>query len=49
MPHLYAMVDPGLWPAASLSVWAHLIALVRDGRAHARDGATLDGAYLPGG
>jgi glyoxylase-like metal-dependent hydrolase (beta-lactamase superfamily II) len=35
VPTLYADVDQRLWPAASLSVWAHLIALVRQGRARA--------------
>lgn len=34
-PILYAAVDPRLWPAASLSVWAHLIALERAGRVRA--------------
>ena len=32
VPILYAAVDPRLWPAASLSVLAHLIKLVADGR-----------------
>ncbi|WP_298126866.1 MBL fold metallo-hydrolase [Brevundimonas sp.] len=49
VPHLYATVDARLWPAASLSVWAHLIALVEAGRAQAGDGATLDGVYSPVG
>lgn len=31
VPVLYAAVDNRLWPAASLSVWAHLKALVRAG------------------
>lgn len=31
VPVLYAAVDKRLWPAASLSVWAHLKALVRAG------------------
>ncbi|NBB63635.1 MBL fold metallo-hydrolase [Pseudomonas sp. ODNR1LW] len=31
VPQLYAAVDPRLWPAASLSVLAHLIKLVEDG------------------
>lgn len=34
-PILYAAVDSRLWPAASLSVWAHLIALERTGRVRA--------------
>jgi glyoxylase-like metal-dependent hydrolase (beta-lactamase superfamily II) len=33
VPALYAAVDPRLWPAASLSVLAHLIKLVEDGAA----------------
>jgi glyoxylase-like metal-dependent hydrolase (beta-lactamase superfamily II) len=37
VPALYAAVDSRLWPAASLSVLAHLIKLVEDGRA-ASDG-----------
>ena len=32
---LYAEVDSRLWPAASLSVWAHLIALAKAGRVQA--------------
>jgi glyoxylase-like metal-dependent hydrolase (beta-lactamase superfamily II) len=32
VPHLYAAIDPKLWPAASLSVLAHLIKLVKEGR-----------------
>lgn len=32
VPILYAAVDPRLWPAASLSVRAHLDKLVRDGQ-----------------
>ena len=39
---LYASVDPGLWPAASLSVWAHLIALEQAGRVRARPGPAID-------
>jgi glyoxylase-like metal-dependent hydrolase (beta-lactamase superfamily II) len=49
VPHLYAAIDARLWPAASLSVWAHLIALVQSGRVRARDGATLEGVYSPVG
>nr|WP_314524415.1 MBL fold metallo-hydrolase [uncultured Brevundimonas sp.] len=37
VPALYAAVDSRLWPAASLSVLAHLIKMVEDGRA-ASDG-----------
>ncbi len=48
VPHLYAAVDRRLWPAASLSVWAHLIAMVADGRAVAAPTAALDAVYAPG-
>ncbi|HEV2081149.1 MAG TPA: MBL fold metallo-hydrolase [Brevundimonas sp.] len=47
VPALYAAVDPRLWPAASLSVWAHLIALERAGRVAATPGPTLDAVYAP--
>lgn len=46
-PVLYAAVDPRLWPAASLSVWAHLVALVRAGRAVAEPEPTLQALYRP--
>lgn len=42
VPNLYAAVDSRLWPAASLSVWAHLIALEAAGRVAARPGPALD-------
>jgi glyoxylase-like metal-dependent hydrolase (beta-lactamase superfamily II) len=42
VPVLYAAVDSRLWPAASLSVWAHLIALERAGIARATPGPTID-------
>jgi glyoxylase-like metal-dependent hydrolase (beta-lactamase superfamily II) len=42
VPVLYAAVDPRLWPAASLSVWAHLIALHRAGAVQATPGPTMD-------
>lgn len=45
VPTLYAAVDPRLWPAASLSVLAHLIALVRAGRAVTDAEATLQAVY----
>lgn len=45
VPVLYAAVDRRLWPAASLSVWAHLIALVRGGRAVADPEATPQALY----
>ncbi|RZJ42428.1 MAG: MBL fold metallo-hydrolase, partial [Brevundimonas sp.] len=47
VPTLYATVDSRLWPAASLSVWAHLIALVEAGRAVAEPEASLQAAYRP--
>ena len=47
VPVLYAAVDRRLWPAASLSVWAHLIALVRQGRVVAEPEATPQAIYRP--
>lgn len=47
VPVLYAAVDQRLWPAASLSVWAHLIALVRRGLAVAEPEPTLQAIYRP--
>jgi len=41
IPILYAVVDKRLWPAASLSVLAHLTKLVREGRASAEPGPGL--------
>lgn len=35
VPELYAQVDPQLWPAAALSVEAHMIKLVAEGRVEA--------------
>ena len=35
VPALYAAVDRRLWPAAGMSVWAHLLHLRRTGRAEA--------------
>lgn len=48
VPILYAGVDPRLWPAASLSIQAHLIKLVREGRARVEGEPTLDAAYASG-
>lgn len=45
VPTLYAAVDSRLWPAASLSVHAHLIKLVREGRVSADPGLTLEARY----
>lgn len=42
VPALYAAVDSRLWPAASLSVWAHLIALEQAGRVCAAPGPAID-------
>ena len=47
VPTLYAAVDPRLWPAASLSVWAHLIALEAAGRVVARPGPAIDADWTP--
>jgi Beta-lactamase associated winged helix domain len=44
VPVLYAAVDPRLWPAASLSVQAHLGKLVREGRVE----ISADGRYVAG-
>lgn len=41
VPALYAGVDERLWPAASLSVLAHLIKLEKEGRVRASPGAEL--------
>ena len=45
VPTLYAAVDSRLWPAASLSVLAHLIKLVREGRVVADPEPTPDARY----
>lgn len=45
VPALYAAVDPRLWPAASLSVLAHLIALVDRGLVAATPQAVLEARY----
>lgn len=45
VPELYAAVDSRLWPAASLSVHAHLIALVHRGRALADPEPTFQALY----
>lgn len=45
VPTLYSAVDHRLWPAASLSVWAHMIKLVKDGRVIAEGQATLAARY----
>lgn len=46
---LYAAVDRRLWPAAALSVWAHLIKLAAEGRVVAEPGPTLGALYGPAG
>lgn len=45
VPVLYAAVDRRLWPAASLSVLAHLILLTRQGRVTAEPEPSLDAVY----
>ena len=45
IPVLYAAVDARLWPAASLSVWAHLIALERAGRVRAAPEPAIDAEW----
>lgn len=45
VPALYAAVDPRLWPAASLSVLAHLIALADRGLVAATPQAALEARY----
>lgn len=47
VPILYAAVDPRLWPAASLSVLAHLEKLVSEGHVVAGPGPALDATYDP--
>lgn len=47
VPILYAAVDPRLWPAASLSVWAHLIALEQAGRVRAHPSTVMDADWFP--
>lgn len=48
VPALYAAVDKRLWPAASLSVLAHLGKLVREGRVVAEPAVALDAIYRRG-
>jgi glyoxylase-like metal-dependent hydrolase (beta-lactamase superfamily II) len=45
VPTLYAAVEPRLWPAAGLSVWAHLIGLERAGRVRAEPGPEIDAVW----
>ncbi len=45
VPTLYAAVDQRLWPAASLSVLAHLIKLASEGRVFADPGPTMTARY----
>lgn len=42
VPTLYAAIEPRLWPAASLSVWAHLIALAARGLVTVTPGPLMD-------
>ena len=48
VPILYAAVDQRLWPAASLSVLAHLIKLVEEGRVRSDRPPALDALYDAG-
>ena len=45
VPNLYAAVDSRLWPAAGLSVWAHLIALENAGKVRARPAPAFDAEW----
>lgn len=45
VPVIYAAVDPGLYPAAARSTFAHLLRLFDQGRAAAVPGPTLDGQW----
>jgi glyoxylase-like metal-dependent hydrolase (beta-lactamase superfamily II) len=45
VPTLYAAVSPTLYPAAAMSVWAHLIKLAREGRALTDGAPELGGLY----
>jgi glyoxylase-like metal-dependent hydrolase (beta-lactamase superfamily II) len=45
VPALYHAVDQRLWPAASLSVLAHLIALEKTGRVRADPAPAMDAAW----
>lgn len=45
VPDLYAAVDQRLWPAASLSVWAHLIALEKAAKVIGRPGPDIDAVW----
>ncbi|CAL1692053.1 Hydroxyacylglutathione hydrolase [Brevundimonas subvibrioides] len=47
VPVLYAAVDQRLWAAAGLSVWAHLIKLVNDGRVVTDGEPTMSATYRP--
>lgn len=45
VPSLYANVDERLWPAASLSLHAHLLKLVKEGRVSADPDPGLTDVY----
>ncbi|MGV9010188.1 MBL fold metallo-hydrolase [Brevundimonas sp.] len=47
VPILYAAVDPRLWPAAGLSVWAHLIALEQAGQVRAHPSPDMNADWFP--
>ena len=45
VPTLYAAVDPRLHPAAAMSVLAHMLLLVKEGRVTCEGLAGLDSEY----
>jgi hypothetical protein len=45
VPRLYASVDQRLWPAAAHSVLAHMIELVKTGRARTDGASGIDSDY----
>jgi glyoxylase-like metal-dependent hydrolase (beta-lactamase superfamily II) len=47
VPRLYAAVDQRLWPAAAHSVLAHMLELVKTGRAKSDAAPGLDSDYRP--
>lgn len=47
VPSLYAAVDPRLHPAAAMSVLAHMLLLVKDGRVVCEGEPGLDSEYRP--
>ncbi|MNL89195.1 hypothetical protein D3C87_2193700 [compost metagenome] len=45
VPTLYAAVDPRLHPAAAMSVLAHMLLLVKEGRVVSDNSPGLDSVY----